>query len=167
MIFWGSGSWVLSGPPGKLQAYQVRNQINTPAAGGCSKEDSGFLEPPHPARPNCHLSLPWDAGLFFSSQTPRNRTGLWGTQGDADLGDQSVFDNFWTQAGADQPCPHPMPGHRPPNVPGCSELLLSRRRQAVFTLHTTLICWWWPPEFGADHFEILSRVERKNIKVDN
>ena len=50
---------------------------------------------------------------------------------------------------------------------GAVNCSLSRRRQAVFTLHTTLICWWWPPEFGADHFEILSRVERKNIKVDN
>ena len=105
MIFWGSGSWVLSGPPGKLQAYQVRNQINTP--GGRSKQNSGFREPPHPARPNCHLSLPWNGGLFFGSQAPRNRTGLQSTQGDADLGDQSVFDNFWTQAGADQPYPSP------------------------------------------------------------
>ena len=88
MIFWGSGSWVLSGPPGKLQAYQVRNQINTP--GGRSKKNSGFREPPHPARPNCRLSLPWHPGLFFGSQAPRNRTGLQGAQGDSDLCDQPL-----------------------------------------------------------------------------
>ena len=63
------------------------------------------------------------------------------------------------------PTLRPTPGHRPPSVPGCSELLLSRRRQ--FSLYMpTLICWWWPLQFGADHFEILSRVERKNTKVD-
>ena len=88
MLFLGSGSWVLSGPPGKLQACHVRNQINTP--GGSSKENSGFQEPPHPAWPNCHLSLPWHGGLFFGSQAPINRMGLQGTQGDADLGDQPV-----------------------------------------------------------------------------
>ena len=71
MIFWGLDSWVLSASAGKLQAYQVRNQINTPAAGGLSKENSGFREPPHPAQPNCHLSLPWDRGLYFGSQAPR------------------------------------------------------------------------------------------------
>lgn len=71
MIFWGLDSWVPSASAGKLQAYQVRNQINTPAAGGLSKENSGFREPPHPAQPNCHLSLPWDPGLYFGSQAPR------------------------------------------------------------------------------------------------
>ena len=116
-VFQGSGSWTQSAPPGKLQAYQVRNQINTPTAGSRSKESRGFREPPHPAQLNCCLSLPWDRGLFSGSQDPRDRTGLLGTQGDADLAEQSVSDSFWTRAGANKPCPRSTPGPRLPRVP--------------------------------------------------
>ena len=156
MIFWGSGSWVLSGPPGKLQAYQVRNQINTP--GGRSKKNSGFREPPHPARPNCHLSLPWDGALFFGSQAPRTGRNARVHR----VTHTCVTSLFLTTSGHRQVLTSPAlaprlaTGH-PVSLGAVNCSLAGEGRQ--FSLYMpTLICWWWPLEFGADHCEILSRV---------
>lgn len=136
------------------------NQINTPTAGGCSK-NSGFREPPHPAEPNCHLSLPWD-------RSQGTGLGSWA---------HGVMQTWETRLFLTTPGHRPVlisptltphlatggPVSRCATLGGVAHSLAEDGRW--FSLHvTTLICWHWLPGVLCCSFGILSRFER-SIRV--
>ena len=79
MIFWGSGSWVLSGPPGKLQAYQVRNQtLQLPVAAPRRTVVSGNLPTQLGLIATCHSP---GTGPFSLAHRPQEQDGTPGYTG--------------------------------------------------------------------------------------